>query len=1102
MPGTTSDPIIKIYDPQDQTRFWDISSITTSVNIAYGRNQPFAVAEVTVKKAYFNSLQNYWDEIDTTPEDGQGNKELPSKYLVDGESPITIEAYGDSFDMFIERHEQKSGDDYITFLCYNKAYKIKNAITLNSLSQFVMYQGKVYFAYDTIHQNPLTNTITTQGKYLATCTLGATDTVQFNINVTQAQITSGGEVLAEYIQGTGSNIFKFIAMYGAGYAYNECICDNGYTYNYGTSVKKTYTSQEIQSIKAQPVIEDTQQTTIIKLRVNEDNRTCWDIVKSLGALSNRWPFFYDKAYFVDYNTASQTTAQNIHQLYAMNLDYGLDENHESLSYTKQTQQSDKIPLDIYEIVSNADQGSTYVQTSQKVFAEGYSTKVSISDIQDNRAGYDLYFPYPEADPTDVTVIDNSQRNKLSKQIAFNRVVTNYKPADAIQFKISEIASQNETIDVEDRIYSSEDELPQTAEEGDYALVIKETVMLTYYKYTSGSWAIDTTAFSMNDRVQRFDPYCVIDEVTDVQNGITIENAPLAYVELMWPSCLTQVTFGNPEFMDAQQQWSFLSLEAQVSTQEGTEDSLISDRYASKLVIGNQTMQNLDDQRTGFTGLIMEKNWDNDLYRLSGYNNGVLQAYFNSQGEIMSGNDKVIINENGITINPGGGHIDPSVAGGIPVWDDETAYAVDALVQWEGKIYTCLVANTGTEPGTSGQNTVWETSGNLSIWSVLDTYAVGDVVAYGGSLYTCILQTGATHYAPDTQSGRSYWQSTIDTSNQNVSIVGGSSTAYPQVDTTKQSKVVIDNYGLTTYNSSGSPVCRVGTDGNIYGINLSVSGVVTGVLSADHIDASSLTVGYATSQGSAGSATNSVNTQTVGKISNGYVEIDSNGLRTYSSNTSHTSSTLQCEVSSSTSGMITQGAGTVQLSNQGLLIKNSSGNNAQRLRFNDTWSDTSGWAIYATPADVQNPYFRILKYSSSSSSSMSLDLSNAMGLTIMTGTTYSTQGHYIDYNATPGTTGGYSGNRGFFILRGGLVSDLIFNFGFFDATNRGMDWVSFQKSFTTKCIQAGCSTIRYGTVIDGGDYVSGSTSQDTTVGTSGMYCRHDGGCGVYWYAIGY
>lgn len=853
MTGTTSDPVVKIYDPNDQTRFWDISTIISNINIAYGRNQPFSVAEVVVKKLYFNSIQNYWDEIDTTPTDQQGNKELPSRYLEDGKSPIIIEAYGSSFDMFIERHESKDNDDYITFLCYNKAYKLKNAITLNSLSQITLYtDNKLYFTYDTQHQNPLTGalvpaTVFNNNPVLATYTLSSTDNVQFSVKVAVAETQSGvyaftyGPQNVEFIQGTGSNLFRFIAMRGAGYSYNECICDNGFTYDYGAGVQKTYTRSQIQQIKNSQVIEDTQQETIIKLRVNEDSRMCWDILKSVGALSNRWPFFYDCAYFADYNTASQTTSNHVQKIYKMNLDYGTNEQSEILSYTQQAVDSDKKQLDIYEIVANADQGSTYVQTSQKVFAEGYSTKVSISDIADNNAGYDLYFPYPEQDPTVVSTIDNTQRNKLQKQIAFNRVVANYKPMDAVQFKISEISGQEDQIDVGDRIYSSPDELPQTATEGDYALIIQETILLTYYKYTQGQWVVDETAFTMNDRVQRFNPYCIIETITDVQNGITINNAPLAYVELMWPSCLTQVTFGNPEFMDAQQQWSFLSLEAQVSTQEGTEDSLISDRYASKLVIGNQTMQNLDDKRTGFTGLIMEKNWDNELYRLSGYKDGILQAYFNSQGEIMSGDNNVIINQNGISISGSGSYIDPSILpeSGIPEWDDLKQYQVDDIVLWNGKLYTCLIQNTGVEPGSANSNKTWGTSGNISLWSVLNQYAVGDVVIYNDLVYTCIQQTGTTHYAPSSSSGRAYWEQRIDTSNQNVSIIGGSTGSTPQTDTSRASKTVIDSKGLTTYNSSGNAVCRVGTDGNIYGINITASQITSGYISSDRINSASI-----------------------------------------------------------------------------------------------------------------------------------------------------------------------------------------------------------------------------------------------------------------------
>ena len=60
---SVSEPLIKLYDPNDSSRYWDISRIATSINIAYGRNQPFAVAEVVVKKAYFTSIQNYWGEV-------------------------------------------------------------------------------------------------------------------------------------------------------------------------------------------------------------------------------------------------------------------------------------------------------------------------------------------------------------------------------------------------------------------------------------------------------------------------------------------------------------------------------------------------------------------------------------------------------------------------------------------------------------------------------------------------------------------------------------------------------------------------------------------------------------------------------------------------------------------------------------------------------------------------------------------------------------------------------------------------------------------------------------------------------------------------------
>ena len=1261
---SVSEPVIKLYDPNDNTRFWDISPITTSVNIAYGRNQPFAVAEVIVKKAYFTSIQNYWGEVQDCPKDGNNNPELPTSYLVDGQSPIHIEAYGSAQDMCVERHESEQSNDYITLLCYNKAYKLKSATTLNSLSRIVLYNRKLYFSYDTGHNNPLSDTINQTGKQTATCVLGGPvldpDQVSFRVDVASL---SNGEVKVEYMEGTGSNIFRFIAMYGAGYTYQQCVCDNGYSYDYGSTINKTYTSSQIEIIKNSSVVETTN-SEIIKLRVSSDSNFCWETLKQIGALSNRWPFFYDNAYFVDYNISSNTTLGHIDKYAYMKLDYGLDNQGNSTTYIQANTGGQKDYIDLYEIVSNADQGSTYVQTSQKVYGENYSANISISDIPDNHTGYELYFPYPEQDPTNPQLINNSTRNLLTKKLAFNRIVQNYKPSDAVMFHISEMSSQDQELDVGDRIYYDVSDLPQSATTGDYALVIDGGVIYSYYKWSGSAWVLDESATSLNDRIQKFNPYTVIDRIEDIQNGLTINNAPLAYTKLMWPSCLTEIVFGNPEFMDAQQQWSALTLEAQVSTEQGTEDSLISDRYASKLVIGNQTMSDLADNRQGFTGLIMEKNWDNELYRLSGYNNGVLQAYFNSQGEIMSGNGKVTINEDGITIEDGGGTIDPSLLpdAGIPEWDDtKLDYELNDMVQWEGVLYTYVSSTPGSniEPGTQNANTVWKQSGDVSLWSILNQYSVGDTVIYDGKVYTCTTQTGNTHYAPGTQSGDTYWQCLVSTDDlsgsinaQNNSIIGGSSSSAPQTDITKQSKTVIDTNGLTTYNASGNAVCRVGTDGNIYGITIDASQINSGYISSDRINSGSisaqninatkitsgvldasvvqiqnLTVGgtvkpwtrltyynvddmvtydnyiykciiqhtsstafnqsrwsiqnqgyassqgtassassasYADSQGSANSATTQDNatyadsqaSQTSSTYSDyagvGIVRIDQGGLQTYdlsySGSTQYQSDTtystgsvvlygghkytanryvpsgasysppnstywtdggLVAECTVGTNGQITAGSGSQVMNYDGLWFKDQTSTfNYVGMTFGLTGSTSPGGYIYFV-GDV-----------GLAQNSRTLNIESINSITFKAGNYFYNLGYGRNslYGATQSyvysllgaqtsfdTTTSFSSSRvGKIVLSNGLIIYCGINTS---ATSQGTTSVTFQASSNeasgsgygfssgSKIIYAQCSSIRSTSGQEGNDYVSNIT-------WSGMDCRHEGGSGFYWIAIGY
>lgn len=1132
--------VVRIY--YSDTKYWDISPMITKVDIIYGRNQPFMYQELEANKLYFSSLDAYWtaNADQNTPRDNQNNILLPSDNIVDGQTKIFIQAYGLAYTLLLERHE--SNEDQISLVCYNSAYymqssgSLKRATTIHLESgtpyvygigpmhdvgdkYTVNYQqnsqGYYYFTfidptsadYSLIFRTTIKQFATTYTEggetynkiyrvgdvvfysdkfYICIQTTGSTSQIPQTPQASSQYWSQQGDITPLYIEGTGTNIFKYMSFIVANY--ETFVVDSGFSYDYtqiDSTIYKSYTLQQIDTIKSAQKI---QSNDTYKIRV-DNNYSCWEILKSIGQQSNRWPFFYDYAYFVDYSSTSQIRDT----IQSLDIDYGVDNlGNSNTRYTRNGTDYDYINL--YSVVKNADQGSEYVQTSQKVYQETYNTDVSISDSVNTSEGYPLYFPYPESDPTDPQYIDNLTRNQIIRKIAFNRVVQNYKPSDAVQFQYSEVGNTGGINPI--GIFEDAEELPTTGvTQDDYAIVIEDGIFHTYYRYDGSDWSQVTMSDIVQGQYeQKFQPYAVVGTINDVQNGMTLTNVPLACVEIIWPNCITQVTFGNPEFMDAQKQWKSLSLESQISTIEGSEGSNISDKYASKIVIGNQNMSDLQDDREGFTGLIMEKNYDNELYRLSGYNDGELQAYFNSKGEIMSGNNKVKINADGITITSGGGTIDPSVTGGIQPWDVNKTYAVGDIVQWNGKIYSCLVADEGTEPGTSEQNVVWETSGNISVWSVLDVYAVGDFVVYNGMVYECILQTGNTHYAPDTQSGRTYWQSIIDTSNQNVQIIGGSSSQQPQTDTTKQSKTVIDNNGLTTYNQSGSPVCRVGTDGNIYGINLSVSGVVTGILSADHIDASSLTVGYATSQGSASTA-NSTNTP--------HVVIDNSGLRTYGD-----TSTVQCSVG--TNGYITQGEGNITLSRSGMLVNSTADDTTATVKFDNSWSTSSGWALTAYPKNTVQETLGTFSISHWGTNTTSLYISDRLGLQMITGggTSYVgtyNQGHMIYFYSSGSNYSGYimfhRGNRSEQNVNT-KTYPLVLNFGFYQQTSSGIDSVSFPRAFNTKCISAGCTTVRYGSGWDSFDHVSGSSSSDTEVGNNGMYCLHDSGQGFYWYAIGY
>lgn len=763
---------------------------------------------IEVNKLYFTSYEAYWknNADDNTPRSGT-NILLPPNNIIDGQTKVELQAYGVGYTLLLERHE--SSDDIVSLVCYNSAYYLQSPGTLKqSTTIHFNQQGPYLYGIGPLHTTGTVYRITDFAKvgnyyqfqyknvtfhtdiedYVSSKTYQVGDIVRRN-NYFMARTNTGwtytGETVPLYISGKGSDLFAYFSYIVA--KYDTYVIDEGYTYDYGTSIKNTYTLSEINTIKNKSVVSSDGD---FKLRVN-NNYSCWEIIKSIGAQSNRWPFFYDKAYFVDY-VSDNTTRDTITQ---MDIDYGVDSN--GLSKTRYTRTPEgSTPnyeyIDLYTIVKNADQGSEYVQTSQTVFQETYNATISISNATNASEGYSLYFPYPESNPDDTT-INNNDRNLTIRKIAFNRVVQNYKPSDAVQIQFSEVGSGNNIVAI--GTYAKASDLPTTGIDiGAYALVMKDNIFQEYYRFNGSVWAkLDSYGDTTNGiYVQKFQPYTLVKSINDVQNGLNLTNVALACVELIWPSCITQITFGNPEFMDAQRQWKSLSLEAQISTIQGSEGSLFSDRYASKLVIGNQNMSDLQDNRQGFTGLIIEKNYDNELYRLSGYNNGKLQAYFNSQGEIMSGDGSVIINENGISIGEGSGQNNSVIS--IQDWDSSKSYTQGTLTVYERKTYVALQDNYNVAP--NSDPTVWQqltfepSSTDVPVWQQ-QAYDAGAMVRYGNPSKTYIaLQQTTQSDVPGTSS--KWQQLTYEGTDTNIPVWSQDAT-YPK----GQLVLYVDSQGKST-----------------------------------------------------------------------------------------------------------------------------------------------------------------------------------------------------------------------------------------------------------------------------------------------------------------
>lgn len=714
----------------------DISNLLIGMTTYFGKNQPFPYTVLTMTKQLVD--KEYWAERRTKDlSDPKYNNYTFPPERVQFKTRFSTDVFSVNREWLYERIEDNDDQTY-SITCVDRTYMMKFT-TLNMLFDFT-------YANDNYTFNYLDDINTQKTSVSSTEDMISISAIDF-VGTVDVYIDHSNTPYITKISGLASNIFKIIAHTIGGYLYEDgFVIDDGYMpqlpANY--EIKDSYTSAEIATLKGTHASlngdGNVYRADWVTLRPDE---YCWDVIKSLGLLSNRIAFFYDRAYFVDY----YSTPHKYDDVSPLWIDWsGNDEQFEEngVTYTR---------LQINNLSANNDQGSRYVRSSQKVISEGYEATISISDANTMTSGQDIKFMYAENVSNDngVYTFSTETRNFQTRLVALNTLIRYYLPGDAIQFDMAETYHAN-------REFSK---LPNTTEyEGEIVAINDDATLTTiYYKssYVTPT-TVKWTRVSDRDieavRDARFDVYSLSPTIHDEQNDITLNNAPLAQTAIFYPSMITQYTWGEPEFMDEENSLSSLESTAQDSMLDNTSDTSISNNYSAKIVVGNQKLAELKDDRNGFSGLILEKNWDADLYRLSGYNNGSLQTYINSKGEFLSGDqtspNRVKIDRNGLTI---GGEIPTP---GLELWDSTKDYKRGEGVTYNNMVYVATRDNKGQTPSKSSA-TYWQYQGSTS-----------------------------QLYGP------------IDASSNNVVSGGG--------------YVKIDSSGLQTYNSSGTVQCTVGSNG--------------------------------------------------------------------------------------------------------------------------------------------------------------------------------------------------------------------------------------------------------------------------------------------------
>ena len=606
----------------------DISDMIVKIVEKKGKNQPFSYVVVSVLKELF---------IDANID------------LVQKETAFDLNVYGITGKWTYERLEDNDSIYDITLV--NNAYYLKT-ITLLSLLNFEILNNGAKIKLTNL-DNFEANITWTASQNQSNTQYGTFAVENLSFTIKRVNTADEGQSPTyDYslikVDGNVNKIFSFIVKNVAGYAIADIDfgeSPNLYGRYYDSNPSNIYTTQQIDALTPTN-ISNQGVLKVVSLRLDD---YCWNIIQNLALLTDRYAFFDDKAHLVSFDK---------------NYDKDIIVDWEEPTAQSLGEYGEYRP--IMALSSNEDQGSQYVLASQKVICEAYETTVAISDTASTDLGKDIVFNSPDNTKIDISQSDNTNRNQQARVIALNSLKRYYKPGDCIRYSIceSKFPTPSSTVNdlanaptatAADQCFKYETTLEGTN------IKVFETYFVSKNVGTSGSPVYIWVEYDTDnpEREQAYTVKTCARSVEDRQNNITIANVPLALIETEYPACVTTYTWGMPEFMDEQNQFKELTAVAQDAVLDNTSDTQISSCDASKIVVGNQSISELREDRKGFTGLIMEKNVDNQVYRLVGYHQGVVQAEFNSFGEIQSGGGNVVINHSGITLNGGVDIILPS-----------------------------------------------------------------------------------------------------------------------------------------------------------------------------------------------------------------------------------------------------------------------------------------------------------------------------------------------------------------------------------------------------------------------------------------------------------